>query len=245
MRLWLVILAGCAGEISPLSLEVHYQADSPRLTVEDSLRVGVGRFSDARPRTPGDFHTASYVARDRSYHLGLSWNGRTFAAANLVTQALLVDELRHAGIDALPLDVEIAADDLPGAIAAGRNAHLDAVLGGTLHELSDTVENGAAMELEAALFDSTAEKALLHAPFGETRAVPAELTSQQRIDDLLQRSFRPLAHQLVAQVGRELVSLAVSRKAQLAVTPAPEPEPPPAVEPSPEPVVHHHKGRHR
>jgi hypothetical protein len=76
--------------MSPLSLEVHYSADQQPLAPAEALsglRIGVARFKDLRPRVADDIHAASYIAHDGTYHVGMTWNGRTFAPVSEVAQA--------------------------------------------------------------------------------------------------------------------------------------------------------------
>src|SRR5438034_865533 len=91
---WVLVFSGCASA-TPLSVDVRYSADASRLSNAETLagaRIAVGRFADSRPRRTRDIHSASYVGHDGSYDVGLTWQGRTFAAVSQVVQALLVEE---------------------------------------------------------------------------------------------------------------------------------------------------------
>ena len=246
-----LLLSACATEMSPLSLDVHYVPDMARLPQAEaisSVKVGVARFTDARPRTIHDLHSASYVAHDGLYHLGLTWNGRTFAPAASVVQGLLVAELRRAGIDAVEVNAEVDADDAPGAQAAGTSCAL--VLGGVIHSLAFNRAGDPKFEptfdVEITLFEMPSGKARMRAPFSESHQPGSDVPRQRRVDELLDRSFRAVAHQIAAELGREASSFVAAQQAAAVAAAAP---PPPVVtepvEPSPEPAAHHKHKRRR
>ncbi len=240
-----VLLAACAAEISPMSLEVHYSADAPPIA-SAGLTVGVARFTDARPRAVEDLHSASYVAHDGAYHLGLTWNGRTFASAAAVIQGLLVNELERAGIKVILLDAQVDSDDAPGAQVAARGC--DVVLGGTIRGFAFNHPGGAAeptVDVEVTLFEGASGKGLMHAPFTEHHRVTAEGSRQRHIDDLFDQSFRPVAHQIIGEVARGMSDLAAARQAAAAAAAAATPQPVVASAPSPEPAPEPPKRRRR
>jgi hypothetical protein len=151
----------------------------------------------------------------------------------------LLTQLRAAGLNATLADAEIDADDAPAAKSAGARSNFDLILGGLIREFS--FKGGQpTVSLEVALFDVAAGKSLLHAPLSEQQRVTAQATPQTRIDQLLDRSFRPVARDLVAKVADQLSALIASAaqekarqaeaeaQAAAAPQPSPMPAPPPA-----------------
>jgi hypothetical protein len=235
-RLSVLVLAACTTTLSPLSLDVHYAADRQPLAQAEALarvRVGVARFKDLRPLIADDIHARSYVAHDTSYHVGMTWNGRTFTPVAEVTQGLLVAQLQGAGLNVRAADAEV--DDGASARAVAQRGGFDVVLGGSIREFS--FKGGQpTVSLEVLLFHGG--DALLHAPLSESRRVDPQATAQARVDEVLDRSFRPVAQDLVAKIADQLaVLVAAEEKARaaeaeaaaeaIAVQPSPSPAPPP------------------
>jgi hypothetical protein len=233
----LVLLAACTQALSPLSLDVHYAADRQPLAQAAALggvRVGVARFKDARPLIAGDIHARSYVAHDTSYHVGMTWNGRTFTPVAEVTQGLLVAQLQGAGLNVRAAEAEV--EDAASAKIVAQRDGFDVVLGGSIREFS--FKGGQpTVSLEVLLFRAGGD-ALLDAPLSESRHVDPEASAQARVDEVLDRSFRPVARNLVAKIADQLAALvAAEEKARAAeaqaaaeaavVQPSPSPAPPP------------------
>jgi hypothetical protein len=198
--------------VTPVSVDVHYSADAaklPKAAALSSVRIGVARFTDGRRLRADDIHAASYVAQDSSFHVGVSWAGQTFVAANQVVQALLVDELKQAGLAAEAVDGVVGANDVDSARAASEKSHCDLILGGNIQELRYSVQSGnhRVITLEAALFEGLGGKSLLRVPLTESRRGDDDAKPQQRVDDLFNRNFRPVAHRLIAKLAEQMEKL--------------------------------------
>ena len=198
--------AGCTPpSATPMSIEVRYSADAahvPQAEALASARIGVALFNDKRPHASNDLHAASYVAHDASYDLGVSYGGRTFAPIAEVVQGLLVDELRHAGLNAEPLSAEVGPIDAAAAREAGEREHVDVVLGGGLRELA----NGN-VAIDGLLVEVAGGKTLLKTPFTASHKLGTDQPAQDLVDEVMNQSFKPVAHQMVAQVAKQLEAL--------------------------------------
>jgi len=138
--------------------------------------------------------------------VGVSWQGRTFMPAAVIVQNLLVEELRHAGLNAEPIDVELGPADTEGARAAGDRARCDLVLGGTIHELRHSTE-GRTISLETGLFEGLGGRALFHLPLTAHGRAGEEGHPQQDADEFFHRTFQPVATRLVASVADQIRKL--------------------------------------
>jgi hypothetical protein len=211
-RVWFLSLAlvGCTDWLTPLSLDLHYSADAPRLSQAEQLKhlkIGVARFFDGRKLLPDDVHSASYVAQDKNYHIGLTWGGHTFAPVAEVVQGLLISELEHAGLTVVPLDARVDADDVSAAQAAGQGC--DIVLGGVIHVLaynqSSFDDPNPTAEIEATAFELPEGRALFHGRYVRNGSVGYnEPPRQQKVDRLFDRALRPAAHQLIKELASTL-----------------------------------------
>ncbi len=217
LGLVLITLAGCAAA-TPLSVDVRYSADAARVANAEQLasaRIAVGRFSDSRPRRSADMHAASYVGHDGSYDVGLTWQGRTFASVPEVVQALLIEELEHAGLSVEPVDTVIKPGDVEAARVAAEKGHCDLALGGDIAELiyrTPDSRNGS-VKMEVQLFEGVVGKALARFPASGSQNAEGEERPQQRVDALLERSFKQAAHRVVERVASEVaVLLAAANK---------------------------------
>ncbi len=204
---WLALVGcGCTTTTTPLSVELRYSADAAPVAQAEALagaRIGVGRFADSRQLLGNDMHAASFVAHDGNYDLGVTWQGRTFAPVPVVVQALLIEELRHAGLSAEPIDAVVPPGDVAAARAAGERDHVDVVLGGDIHDLT----NGL-VAFDAALIEVAGGRSLMHQQFkGTFPTGDSSLTAQQRVDEVLNHSFRSVAHQMVSQLAKQLSGL--------------------------------------
>jgi len=211
MRGVLLILALSACEpVASLSVDLHYSADAPRVVDAEQLagaHIGVARFLDSRPRDRQDIHSSSYVVEESSFHVGITWQGRTFVPVAVIVQGLLVEELRHAGLNAEAIDEELGPNDGAAARAVGERARCDLVLGGSIHELRHIIAGAAparAISLEASLFEGLGGKELLHLPIGDTRRAGGEGRPQQDADELFRRTFQPVASRLVATIAEQI-----------------------------------------
>jgi hypothetical protein len=200
-------VAGCMPpSTTPMSVDVRYSADAapvPQAEALSSARIGVARFADKRPHASNDLHAASYVAHDASYDLGVSWHGRTFAATADVVQGLLIEELRHAGLTAEPIDSVVGPGDTAAAREAGEREHVDVVLGGSLREMV----NGN-VAIDGLLVDVAGGRTLMKAPFSASHSLRAgDQPAQDRVDEVMNQGFKPVAHQMVSSVARQLQAL--------------------------------------
>jgi hypothetical protein len=211
--LLLFVVSGCATTATPLSVDVRYNADAARLQNAEALagaRIAVGRFRDARPRRAGDMHAASYVGHDGSYDVGLTWRGRTFTAVPNVVQGLIVEELEHAGFSVEAVDATIGPGDSEAARAAGEKAHGDVVLGGEIRELIFQAPDAAhpSVRIEIQMFEGLSGKPLTKfSILGTQNGESAEARPQQRVDELLERSFKQASHRLVERLAQEVTNL--------------------------------------
>lgn len=213
-RVWLLLLmSGCATSSTPLSVDVRYNADAARLQNAEALagaRIAVGRFRDTRPRRAGDLHAASYVGHDGSYDVGLTWRGRTFTAVPDVVQGLIVEELEHAGLSVDAVDTPIGPGDSEAARVAAEKAHGDVVLGGEIRELIFQAPDAAhpSVRIEIQLFEGLSGKPLAKFSIvGSQKGENAEARPQQRVDELLERSFKQASHRLVERLAQEVTNL--------------------------------------
>jgi hypothetical protein len=185
-----------------MSVDVRYSADAAQVLHAEALssaRIGVAVFADKRPRSANDLHANSYVAHDATYDIGVSYGGRTFAPVAEVVQGLLVDELRHAGLNAEPLASEVGAD-AAAAREAGEREHVDVVLGGSLREMV----NGN-VTIDGLLVEVAGGKTLLKSPFSASHKLSGgDQPAQDRVDEVMNQSFKPVAHQMVSQVAKQL-----------------------------------------
>jgi len=235
-------LAACVAGVSPLSLDVHYTADAPRapgVELLSGLRVGVARFADERPGRGDDLHAASYVAEDAEYHVALSWGGRTFAPVARVVQGLLLRELRRAGFNADGIDAVLPPGGDRAARAAGERDHFDVVMTGRITELH--AGDPSSISLDVVLYEVEGGTRLYGATFAE-RFAGATDSPQVRVDDLLERGFKPAAHQLIARLGEQLATyLAAATRAEEAAASAPPAIEPAAPSPAPAALPAHRK----
>jgi hypothetical protein len=211
MRSWLLLLlvVPACEPVTSLSVELHYSADAPRMRDAETLagaRIGVARFLDSRPRDREDIHSASYIVEEQKFHVGVSFEGRTFAPAAVIVQSLLVEELRHAGLNAEPIDAELGPADSEGARVAGDRARCDLVLGGTIHELRHSTAMRR-ISLETGLFEGLGGKALFHMPLVAEGHAGGEGHPQQDADEFFHRTFQPVATRLVASVAEQIRKL--------------------------------------
>jgi hypothetical protein len=206
-------MSGCATTSSPLSVDVRYNADAARLQNADTLagaRIAVGRFRDVRPRRASDMHAVSYVGHDGSYDVGLTWRGRTFAAVPEVVQGLIVEELEHAGLSVEAVDATIRPGDNDAARAAGEKAHGDLVLGGEIHELIFLAPDAAhpSVRIDIQMYEGLTGKPLTKFTIsGSQKGDSGEERPQQRVDDLLERSFKQASHRLIERLAQEVTNL--------------------------------------
>jgi hypothetical protein len=209
--LLVVSVVACVDLQTPLSLDLHYAADAPRLPQLEKLsglKIGVARFFDGRKNNAEDPHSPSYVAHDKSYHMGVSYGGRTFASISTVVQGLLVKELTHAGLNVVALDAQLDGDDVSAAQAAAQQC--DLVMGGLIrnfafnHSSFDDPE--PTVDIEATAFAMPDGVARFHGHYLKTFAPTGynEPPRQERIDSLFDRGLRPAAHQLIVELGRAL-----------------------------------------
>ena len=208
----LLVVSGCATASTPLSVDVRYNADAAKLQNAEALagaRIAVGRFRDSRPRRAGDMHAASYVGHDGSYDVGLTWRGRTFTAVPEVVQGLMVEELEHAGLSVEAVDATIRPGDSEAARAAGEKAHGDVVLGGEIHELIFKAPDAAhpSVRIDVQLFEGLTGKPLAKFTIAGSQNGDGDERPQQRVDELLERSFKPASHRLVERLSQEVTNL--------------------------------------
>jgi hypothetical protein len=227
----LMTLFGCGcTRLSPVSVELRYNADAQRIARAESLasiRIGVARFRDARARQPDDIHAESYVAENDAYRIGVSWGGRTFAPTVEVVQELLARELRHAGLMVEMVDAVVGRDDGELAKAAANGSQSDLILGGTLQELMARQQETPqrAVLLEVVLFEALGGNALLRMPFSDSQRGSDDAGPQRSVEELFTRSFKLVAHRIAAKVGEQVAKLADESSTTMVSDPAPLPSP--------------------
>lgn len=125
----LAVLASCSTSYK-VRYEPHRGVDvgAPALA---GTRIGVLRPADARQWTQ-TFGTQaeSWLFNQDGLTFGVTYDGREFTPIPELVQALLVKELRAAGVDAVAVDAAPNETDAAAIMSAGRTSKSDWLIGG-------------------------------------------------------------------------------------------------------------------
>ncbi len=204
-------LSGCSR-----SLEMTYNPALYRLPQADKLKgivLGIAKPEDRRASVnQADADNLTYVMRQGSWRIGLTYKGREFVPVADLIQTLFIEEFTRAGVESKSIAKILTKDKIPDMRAAGEQAGVPYVLGGRVlvfeitNDTGWTIVSRRSVTLEVTLvrvqsgdvaFDNVIS-------MGDRDESAWAITHASSVDRLMNNAFRQVVTQVVEQVAAKL-----------------------------------------